>query len=88
MGNLYILNEASKPSAFVTLFPSPTANEGSSLAAAGREIAIPQESWLQFAQELGDGTALDRAVRRRTAVLEAPDKVCQCSRSRLDFLCR
>lgn len=52
-GYLYILNESGKRSEFLTLFPSATSNGGSSLVPAGREIAIPQESWLQFDEEKG-----------------------------------
>ncbi len=56
-GHLYILNdgptESGQPSSFVILFPSPTANNGLSLLSAGREIQIPERSWLQFDAEQG-----------------------------------
>ena len=54
-GHLYVLNEgpaeSGGSSAFVILFPSPTANKGMSLV-AGSQIQIPEQSWFQFdAQE-------------------------------------
>jgi serine/threonine protein kinase len=56
-GHLYILNEGpaqpAGPSPFVILFPSPTANEGLSRLAAGREIQVPERSWFQFDAEEG-----------------------------------
>lgn len=46
-GYLYIINEGPKPLAnglpdYNTLFPSPTANNGSSLLAMGKQITIPE----------------------------------------------
>lgn len=56
-GHLYILNEgpteANQPSSFVILFPSSTTNNGLSLVDAGRQIQIPERSWLQFDAEQG-----------------------------------
>lgn len=56
-GHLYILNEgpttANQPSSFVILFPSSTTNNGMSLIGAGRQIQIPERSWLQFDAEQG-----------------------------------
>lgn len=56
-GHLYILNEgpteANRPSSFVILFPSSTTNNGLSLIGAGRQIQIPERSWLQFDAEQG-----------------------------------
>ena len=56
-GYLYLIDEAmgtdGKSSELVTLFPSPTANHGSSFVPAGTQIPIPQESWLQFDAERG-----------------------------------
>lgn len=48
-GHFYLINE-SQPgngqlSEFVTLFPSPTANAGSSFLSADREVVVPQASW-------------------------------------------
>jgi hypothetical protein len=37
----------------VILFPSPTANDGQSLLGAGRQIQVPERSWLQFDAEQG-----------------------------------
>lgn len=57
-GYLYLLDESSgssgKSAEFSTVFPSPTSNNGSPLVSAGREIAIPEESRLQF--DSGKGT--------------------------------
>jgi serine/threonine protein kinase len=56
-GHLYILNEG--PSArdgslsFVVLFPSTTANNGSSYVAQNQSVEIPQQSWFQFDAEQG-----------------------------------
>lgn len=56
-GHLYILNEgpteANQPSSFVILFPSSTTNNGLSLLGAGKQIQIPERSWLQFDAEQG-----------------------------------
>src|ERR1041384_3740881 len=55
-GYLYILNEGPTTSAapeFVTLFPSETANKGSSFLTVGDVVQIPEESWLQFDPEQG-----------------------------------
>jgi serine/threonine protein kinase len=56
-GYLYLVNEALSPnrnaSEFVTLSPSPTGNGGSPFVAAGREVAIPEKSWLQFDEDRG-----------------------------------
>jgi serine/threonine protein kinase len=57
-GYLYLLDESSgsagKSEEFSTVFPSPTSNGGSSVVSGGREIAIPEESRLQF--DSGKGT--------------------------------
>ena len=55
-GYLYIINEGPTTSAvpeFVTLFPSETANKGSSFLTAGDVVQIPEESWLKFDPEQG-----------------------------------
>ena len=56
-GYLYILSEGPRATApvpeFVTLFPSETANKGSSLLAADQQIQIPEKGWLQFDKEEG-----------------------------------
>jgi serine/threonine protein kinase len=56
-GHLYILNEGpseqGRPAAYVVLFPSPTANDGESLLVAGRQVQVPELSWLQFDAEQG-----------------------------------
>jgi hypothetical protein len=56
-GHLYILNEGpaepGRPSSYVILFPSPTANEGQSRLGAGRQVQVPERSWLQFDAEQG-----------------------------------
>ena len=55
-GHLYILNEGPTTSSipeFVTLFPSETANDGSSLLPAGRVVQIPETSWIQFDNQQG-----------------------------------
>lgn len=56
-GYLYILNEgptrASAIPEFVTLFPSQTANKGSSFLPARDVIAIPEKTWLQFDKQQG-----------------------------------
>jgi tRNA A-37 threonylcarbamoyl transferase component Bud32 len=56
-GYLYILNEgppeASRQPGFVVVFPSPTANNGSSFVPADQVVQIPEESWLKFDEEQG-----------------------------------
>jgi hypothetical protein len=54
-GHLYILNEGPGSAApeFVFLFPSSTANGGSSLLSAARLVQIPQESWFKFDTQRG-----------------------------------
>ncbi|MDT7687446.1 MAG: eukaryotic-like serine/threonine-protein kinase [Acidobacteriota bacterium] len=56
-GYLYILNEGpaepGRPSSYVILFPSPTANDGQSRLGAGRQVQVPERSWLQFDAEQG-----------------------------------
>lgn len=56
-GHLYILNEApardGAAPALSILFPSPTANGGQSLLAAGRELQVPERSWFRFDDAAG-----------------------------------
>ena len=55
-GRLYILNEgpaATFAPEFNVVFPSPTANKGSSSISAGQVTQIPEESWLQFDAQRG-----------------------------------
>ena len=56
-GYLYVLNEGPRkdttPPQFLMVFPSPTANKGSSQLAAGQEVLIPEQSWLQFDAQQG-----------------------------------
>jgi serine/threonine protein kinase len=54
-GYLYILNEgpASAEPEYVALFPSRTANNGSSFLAAGQEVQIPEQSWFRFDKQQG-----------------------------------
>ncbi len=63
-GHLYVLNEGPRENSatssvgsptteFVVLFPSPTANKGSSFLAVGNELQIPQETWFRFDSEQG-----------------------------------
>ena len=55
-GYLYILNEgpaATSAPEFNVVFPSPTANKGSSFLAAGQLTQIPEESWLEFDAQQG-----------------------------------
>jgi serine/threonine protein kinase len=56
-GHLYVLNEGPRQGSstpeFLVLFPSPTANKGSSLLTASRELQIPEESWFIFDEEQG-----------------------------------
>jgi serine/threonine protein kinase len=54
-GHLYILSEGPSSAApeFVFLFPSSTANQGSSLLGAAELVQIPQESWFKFDTQRG-----------------------------------
>ncbi|HEU4837320.1 MAG TPA: protein kinase [Pyrinomonadaceae bacterium] len=54
-GYLYILNEgpASGPPEYNVVFPTPTANKGSSLLPASQMVRIPEKSWLQFDRQQG-----------------------------------
>ncbi len=55
-GHLYILNEGPAPSSapeFNVVFPSSTANKGSSLIAAQQVTQIPEKSWLEFDAQQG-----------------------------------
>lgn len=56
-GYLYILNEGPSTgegsSSFVVLFPSMTANDGSSYLAENQRVEIPERSWFQFDAEEG-----------------------------------
>ena len=56
-GHLYIFSEGPREGAtvpeFVALFPSSTANEGSSLLTADKQIQIPEKSWFEFDAEEG-----------------------------------
>jgi hypothetical protein len=56
-GHLYIFSEGPRDGATVpellVLFPSPTANKGSSLLAADQQIHVPEESWFRFDKEEG-----------------------------------
>ena len=56
-GHLYVFNEGPRqngePRPFNVLFPSPTANNGSSLVSSGQIIEIPKQSWFRFDQEEG-----------------------------------
>jgi serine/threonine protein kinase len=56
-GYLYILNEGPEATdgapSIVVLFPSPTANGGSSFLAENEPVQIPQQGWFQFDQEEG-----------------------------------
>jgi hypothetical protein len=56
-GYLYILNEGPEATdgapSIVVLFPSPTANGGSSFLAENEPVQIPQQGWFQFDQEQG-----------------------------------
>jgi serine/threonine protein kinase len=59
-GHLYIYNEGppegSAPTEFVVLFPTKTANKGSSLLAANQVVLIPEESRFEFDKEQGPET--------------------------------
>jgi len=54
-GHLYIFNEgpASAQPEFVVLFPSSTANRGSSSLAASQLVQIPEQSWFKFDTQQG-----------------------------------
>ncbi len=56
-GYLYIFNEGptntSATPEFVVVFPSPTANQSSSLLNAGQVVQIPEKTWLQFDKQQG-----------------------------------
>ena len=56
-GYFYVLNEGPREGTatpqFVALFPSPTANRGSSRLTAGQEVKIPEETWLHFDTQQG-----------------------------------
>ena len=56
-GHLYVLNESpSGDNPLQILFPSPTANDGSSLIAENQAIQIPEQSWFKFDAEQGTET--------------------------------
>ena len=56
-GHLYVLNESpSGDNPLQILFPSPTANDGSSLITENQAIQIPEESWFKFDAEQGTET--------------------------------
>jgi hypothetical protein len=56
-GHLYILSEGPRKGSaapeFVFLFPSSTANKGSSLLAAEKAVELPERSWWKFDKEQG-----------------------------------
>jgi len=56
-GHLYILNEGPREGAavpeFVALFPSPSANDGSSLLTADQGLQIPGRTWIRFDAQQG-----------------------------------
>ncbi|HEX3248810.1 MAG TPA: protein kinase, partial [Pyrinomonadaceae bacterium] len=56
-GHLYILSEGPRKGSavpeFVFLFPSPTANKGSSLLAAEKAVQLPERTWWTFDKEQG-----------------------------------
>ena len=56
-GHLYVLNEGPRegiaPLEFVAVFPSKTANKGSSLLPAEQVVQIPEQTWLKFDKEQG-----------------------------------
>jgi serine/threonine protein kinase len=55
-GYMYILNEgpvATSVPEYNVVFPSSTANKGSSLIAAGQVTQIPEQSWLKFDAQQG-----------------------------------
>jgi hypothetical protein len=58
-GHLYILNERPKAegdASFNVLFPSPTANGGSSHITPAQTVRIPEQSWFKFDEEEGTET--------------------------------
>ena len=56
-GHLYVLNESpTADNPLQILFPSPTANGGSSLVDENKEIQIPERSWFKFDAEQGTET--------------------------------
>jgi len=54
-GYLYVLNEGpeSGQPEYVVLFPSPTANRGSSSLPASQSVQIPEQSWFKFDAQQG-----------------------------------
>jgi hypothetical protein len=56
-GHLYVLSEgppaASAQTQFVALFPSSSANKGSSLLPSDQVVQIPEKTWFQFDKEEG-----------------------------------
>jgi hypothetical protein len=56
-GHLYIFSEGPRAGAtvpeFVALFPSSTANKGSSLLAADQQLQIPEQDWFEFDEQEG-----------------------------------
>jgi len=54
-GYLYILNEgpASGAPEYNIVFPTPSANQGSSLLQASQMVQIPEKSWLRFDEQRG-----------------------------------
>jgi hypothetical protein len=55
-GHLYILNEGPTTSSspeFNVVFPSETANSGSSFLNAGQVVQVPETTWLQFDKQQG-----------------------------------
>ena len=57
-GHLYVFNEGppareNAPPEFVVVFPSSTANNGSSEVAAEQVVQIPERTWLQFDAQQG-----------------------------------
>jgi hypothetical protein len=74
-GHLYLINEG--PSTinglpdYNILFPTPTANGGSSALSAGQQIQVPQISWFTFDQERGSETLWLVWADRNVAELEA-----------------
>lgn len=74
-GHLYLINEG--PSTinglpdYNILFPTPTANGGSSALSAGQQIQIPEISWFTFDQERGSEKLWLIWADRSVAELEA-----------------
>jgi serine/threonine protein kinase len=56
-GHLYVFNEGPPETGaqteFVIIFPSPTANDGSSLLNSGQVVKIPERTWLRFDKQQG-----------------------------------